>query len=199
LPYRWRGLLAWRYSRVQAAKGIARLDRERGIAALVTLAADPGLAADDARLEAANALTALDQIRGTDALAALAADATLDYAYRPDAAQQLAVTNPGRGMQVLAMAADPTLSAWSRQRAAIDLTWQKNMTTTRRLSPPSPTGPRQPRPGTRLPRLPGTPPRRSQPTRPTALLTALVTPSATTSDSGVPSSTLRCARSGRPG
>jgi hypothetical protein len=109
------------------SQGTARLDRERGIAALVTLAADPGLAADDARLEAANALTALDQIRGTDALAALAADATLDSAYRPDAAQQLAVTNPGRGMQVLAaIAADPTLSAWSRQRAAIDLTWLKH-------------------------------------------------------------------------
>lgn len=121
---RWYELLAWRYNRVHAARGLVLLDRERGAAALTMLAADPALTAAYARLEAAKALTALDRVRGAEALAALAADATFDDAYRPDAAQQLAEFDPVRARQVIeTMTDDPTLPPWIRSNSAIDLAW----------------------------------------------------------------------------
>jgi hypothetical protein len=126
LPDRWFvNFFAWTYIRIAAAKGLVRLDREQGIAALGALAADSSLTAnraDDARIDAAITLASLDQTRGADALGALAADTTFGYGYRPEAVQRLTEIDPERARQILAgLSVNPDISDWDRQNAAIDL------------------------------------------------------------------------------
>jgi hypothetical protein len=130
LQNRWPVRFGWRYNRIVAAKGLVRLDREQGIAALAALAADSSLTAnraDDVRIDAARTLASLDQTRGADALAALAADTKFGYGYRPGAVQQLAEIDPERARQTLVgLTTDPAISDWDRQNAAIDLNWLNN-------------------------------------------------------------------------
>ena len=130
LQDRWPGRLVWRYNRIKAAKGLVRLDREQGIAALTALAADSSLTAnraDDARIDAARTLASLDPTRGADALAALVADTTFGYGYRPEAVQKLTEIDPERGRQILVgLTANPGISYWDRQNAAIDLNLLNN-------------------------------------------------------------------------
>jgi hypothetical protein len=130
LPDRWFGIFAWTYIRIAAAKGLVRLDREQGIVALGTLAADSSLTAnqaDDARIDAAITLASLDRTRGADALGALAADTAFGYGYRPEAVQNLTEIDPERARQILAeLCVNPNISDWDRQNAAIDLNLLNN-------------------------------------------------------------------------